>query len=505
MQWKVVRSSGPPRDSELLVLAVAEKDGAPEPEALARAGARAGEDLAVAGRPGAFSARPEAWLLLPRQRRGWLLLVGVGPAAELSAERLRRAAGTAAAQARRLRAEGLAWLLPESGPDWDAAALARCLVEGTELALSPTGSRKTAAGRRAGEGGGRADDLPRAGRLVAGTDAAAARRGATEGEAYAAGCLLARRLADAPANLLTPRALAAEARALARREGLRCTVLGPAELRRRRCGGILGVGAGSAQPPALIMLESRADRPRGAPLVGLVGKGVTFDAGGISLKPSPKMDQMKMDMAGAAAVLGAALTIRRLDLPVRLLAVLPAAENLPDGKALKPGDVITMASGRTVEVLNTDAEGRLLLADALHLASRRRPRWLLDIATLTGSCAMALGEQFAGVLGTDGDLIDTLRRAGGETFERVWPLPLIEEHHKAIESQIADLKNLGPREAGALTAAAFLAEFVDEDVAWAHLDIAGPAWTTSAGPLGPKGATGFGARLLARTVQILVS
>ncbi|MHB8080464.1 MAG: leucyl aminopeptidase family protein, partial [Candidatus Krumholzibacteriia bacterium] len=241
------------------------------------------------------------------------------------------------------------------------------------------------------------------------------------------------------------------------------------------------------------------------PLVALVGKGLTFDSGGLSLKAAARMELMKDDMGGAAAALGAALIVARLRLPVRLLVVIPAAENLPGGNALRPGDVITMASGRTVEILNTDAEGRLVLGDALHHACAARPDWLIDAATLTGACAVALGEHFAGLMGSDSRLLAVVDRAGGDTGERVWPLPLIEEHRRALRSEVADCKNIGPRDGGALSAAAFLSFFVDEAIPWAHVDMAGPVWTETAGPLGPKGATGYGARLLARTVQLLVS
>jgi leucyl aminopeptidase len=273
-------------------------------------------------------------------------------------------------------------------------------------------------------------------------------------------------------------------------------------------GGLLSVARGSREEPCLIVLETPEVKPtprRQPPTVALIGKGVTFDAGGISLKAASKMDQMKTDMGGAAAVLGAASTVARLGLRVRLLVVIPATENLPDGAAVKPGDVITMASGQTVEVINTDAEGRLILADALHYACRREPDYVFDIATLTGSCANALGDTFAGLMSNSAELVEVLSQAGGETFERVWHLPLVAEHHKAMESQMADLKNLGGRHAGMSTAAAFLAAFVTNEIPWAHLDIAGPVWTDKAGPLGPKGATGFGARLLARAVEILVS
>jgi leucyl aminopeptidase len=305
-----------------------------------------------------------------------------------------------------------------------------------------------------------------------------------------------------PPNKLTPAKLAEEARKVATAAGCRCTVLGPRELARKRMGGILGVGQGSQHPPRLIVIESKR-APRGAPTIALVGKGVTFDSGGISLKPPAKMELMKSDMAGAAAVLGAVLTLSRLATPVRLIAVIPAAENMPGGRAIRPSDVLTMASGTTVEVVNTDAEGRLLLADALHLACGRKPDWVIDIATLTGSCVVALGQEFAGLLGTSGRLIEVLEQAGGETFERVWPLPMVAAHREELKSIAADLKNVGGREGGALTAAAFLASFVPDDLAWVHLDIAGTAWTDKAGPLGPKGGTGFGARLLARAVEIL--
>jgi leucyl aminopeptidase len=322
------------------------------------------------------------------------------------------------------------------------------------------------------------------------------------GEAAAAGCLEARRLVNLPPNDLTPARLAEEARALAQQHGLKCTVLGPAQLRRQKMGGILGVAQGSANEPRLIALESRS-APRGAPTVALVGKGVTFDTGGISLKPGAKMDVMKCDMGGAAAVLGAAAIVAARKLPVRLLAVAPAVENMPGSRAIKPSDVLHMASGQTVEVLNTDAEGRLILADALHWVGRKQPDWIVDIATLTGACAVALGKEFGGVMGTSGELLEVLEQAGGETGERVWPLPLVDAHREALESKVADLKNLGPREGGALTAGAFLGAFVPAETAWAHVDIAGPAWTDSGGPLGPRGGTGFGARLLARAVEIL--
>jgi leucyl aminopeptidase len=216
------------------------------------------------------------------------------------------------------------------------------------------------------------------------------------------------------------------------------------------------------------------------------------------------MDLMKSDMGGGAAVLGAALIVARRKLDVNLTVVVPAAENMPDGKAVRPADVITMANGKTVEILNTDAEGRLILADALWYAGRRKPDAIIDAATLTGACVVALGHHFAGLMGNSGKVIDALRQAGGETFERVWHLPLVDEHREEVKGVWSDLKNLGRgREGGALSAAAFLQAFVDDETPWAHIDIAGPAYADQPTPTCPKGGTGFGARLLARAVELL--
>ena len=259
------------------------------------------------------------------------------------------------------------------------------------------------------------------------------------------------------------------------------------------------------EEPRFIVLEHKGGKKSAAP-VALVGKGVTFDSGGISLKPGAGMDEMKSDMGGAAAVLGAGLIVARLGLPVNLQVIVPTAENMPDGGAVKPADVITMANGKTVEVLNTDAEGRLILADALWYAGRKKPDYIIDAATLTGACVVALGHHFAGLMGTGTELIKTLRQAGGETFERVWHLPLVKEHKEIMKGTWSDLQNIGGgREGGAMTAAAFLSNFVDEETSWAHVDIAGPAYSGKASATCPKGGTGFGARLLARAVQILVS
>jgi len=520
MRWTVGTDEPATVGADLLVVGLHQRGDRPDLRGLEKLDRAARGGLAALRDGAVFSGRAESKVLVPGRGCGaaWILALGLGPAGELSPQGLRRCAGVAAAQARAQRARRCAVLLPPGARGvLDPAAVARCWVEGAEMALGEIEKPDPHGGpARPPEKAGRPESwvlLERgAGRV------AAARRGVAEGQAYGEGCLLARGLVNQPANILTPTRLAREARQVARRAGLRCRVLGPVEIARLGMGGLLGVARGSVEEPRLVVLESpprrrtgakagrrAAGRPGRGPLVALVGKGLTFDSGGISIKAAARMEQMKGDMGGAAAVLGAALILARLDVPVRLLVVIPAAENMPDGGAMKPGDVLALASGKTVEVINTDAEGRLVLADALDFACRRRPDYLIDAATLTGACVIALGAHFAGLMGNDAGLIAALERAGGETFERVWPLPLVEEHHKAIKGEIADLKNSGPREGGALTAAAFLAAAVDEAIPWAHVDLAGPVWAETAGPLGPKGATGFGARLLARAVQLLVS
>jgi leucyl aminopeptidase len=517
MRWIVGTDEPAAAAVDLLVVGLPQRGGRPDLRGLesldrvVRGGLAALRDGAV------FCARAESKALLPGRAGGprWVLALGLGLADDLSPQLLRRCAGVAAAQARAQQARRCAVLLSDRARgSLDSATAARCWVEGAELALGEIEKPDPRGGRsRPPERAGWPESwrfLVRApGARGAAGARAAVRRALAEGEAYAEGCLLARRLVNLPANILTPIRLAQEARRIARRAGCRFRALGPAEIARLGMGGLLGVARGSVEEPRLIVIESRPSgagrSPRRAPLVALVGKGLTFDSGGISIKAAARMEQMKSDMGGAAAVLGAVLTLARLAVPVRLLVVIPATENMPDGAALKPGDVVALASGKTVEVVNTDAEGRLVVADALHYACTRRPDWLIDAATLTGACVVALGPQFAGVMGNDSRLIDALDRAGAETFERVWPLPLVEEHHKAIKGDIADLKNTGPREGGALTAAAFLATAVDDAIPWAHVDLAGPVWTDTAGPLGPKGATGYGARLLARAVHLLVS
>jgi leucyl aminopeptidase len=322
-----------------------------------------------------------------------------------------------------------------------------------------------------------------------------AQQGTARGTAIARGVQLARNLVNAPGNVATPGYLADIARELGERTNLTVTIFGLAELEQEGFGGLLAVSRGSTQQPRFIIMEHGSPGP-GIPTICLVGKGITFDTGGISIKPSANMDAMKMDMGGAGAVFGTMQTIDELGLPLHVVGLISAAENMPDGNAYKPGDVITTLSGKTVEVLNTDAEGRIVLADALFYAQRYEPQAVIDLATLTGAMAVALGAHATGSIGNNQELIERLIQSGEATHERIWQLPLWDAYREMMKSEIADLRNHAGRDGGAILAAAFLDAFVGE-YPWAHLDIAGTAWSGSK----PRayetpGATGVGVRLL---------
>ena len=314
---------------------------------------------------------------------------------------------------------------------------------------------------------------------------AAVRRGLAAGAALIESARLLRNLGNLPANVCTPRYLAAQALALQRSyRRLRVRVLAEPAIRRLKMGCFLAVTRGSAEPPRFIVLEYRGARRNRAPIV-LVGKGITFDTGGISLKDPPAMDEMKFDMCGAATVLAAIDYAARAELKLNLVGLVPACENMPSGRAIKPGDIVTSASGQTVEILNTDAEGRLILCDALNYARRYEPEAVVDFATLTGACVVALGNHFSGVMANDDALARELVDAGARTDDRAWQLPLTEDYGEQLRSNFADMANVAGREGGAITAAAFLGKFTAQ-LRWAHMDIAGTAWTSGK----DKGATG---------------
>ncbi len=313
----------------------------------------------------------------------------------------------------------------------------------------------------------------------------------------AAGIALARDLANAPANALTPLAMHEEARALAGRHGFKCYALDENDLRARGFGAFTAVLQGSAAGGRLIVLEHA---PQGleeqSPLL-LIGKGITFDTGGISIKPAAGMHRMKSDMSGAAAVLGALEIIGRERTPRRVIGLLACAENMPDGAAVRPGDVVTCLNGKTVEITNTDAEGRLVLCDSLVYAQREfKPAAIVDIATLTGACVVALGENVAGLFTEDSELEQLIRAGGERTGERFWPLPLWDSYFEAMKSDVADMVNAGAREGGAINAGLFLKQFVEPGMRWAHLDIAGPAFLSAGNAIRIPGGTGFGVRAL---------
>jgi len=409
-----------------------------------------------------------------------VLVMGIGKSDELDAERLRVAAALAAKEASRLRASSLAWALPESG---DPEAAAEALVAGTILAAYRFDRFKS------GDG----DDSPQLEALTLVSPAepeGAARVARVAAEAQNR----ARDLQNTPANVATPTFLAERAEEIAAgSEALSTETLGRAELEAKGMGGILAVSQGGPQEPKLIVLRYRGGGS--GPTLALVGKGVTFDTGGISLKPGAGMPDMKMDMSGAAAVLEAVAAIAELELPLDLIAVVPSTENMPSGTAIKPGDIITQYSGVTVEVNNTDAEGRLILADALAYAVELGAEQIVDLATLTGAVTIALGSTYAAVIANDDALAAAVIAAGERSGELTWRLPLHPEYKELMKGKVADLSNLASqRKAGTITAGSFLEEFVGE-TPWAHVDIAGTAWDVGREYVG-KGASGFGVRLL---------
>jgi leucyl aminopeptidase len=425
-------------------------------------------------------------------RAGRLLLVGAGKKGRFDPAALRDVAGTAVRAARSAACRTMALVCRGDHPAGIAARVAAegALYAGYEADIYKTRDRE----RRELE---RLEILlPGAPARAAGEAAEGIRRGVITGEATN----FARTLANEPANILTPARLAERALDL---PGLRVRTLDREEMERMGMRALLAVSRGSAEPPGLIVLEipgEKGKKPRRAPLHALVGKGVTFDSGGISLKPADKMEEMKGDMAGGAAVLGAMAALARLKPRVPVIGLVPAVENLPGGRATRPGDVVRSYLGKTVEIINTDAEGRLILADALAYARTLGAARLLDVATLTGACMVALGRVNAGMMGTDQKTMDLLRRNCRVTGEGLWQLPMDDAYRKAIRSEIADVKNIGDRWGGAITAAKFLEEFTEE-TPWVHLDIAGMELETDGRPFACKGATGFGVRTLVHWLE----
>ncbi len=425
-----------------------------------------------------------------------IAFIGVGDAGSdgVDAEAVRRFAARAVRVAEEIHVDEAAVLLPDALQVSDEAA-ARAAAEGMVLAAWRFRELKTGVGET------RAPVSVARGVVVVPTSSADAAEGAVEiGEVVAAAENAARDLQSRPGNVATPSHLAEEARRLADDAGLEVEVLGPRDMQKERMGALLAVAQGSTEEPRLIILRHQGGKPGEKPLV-LVGKGLTFDAGGISIKPAKGMEEMKFDMSGGAAVIAAMWAIGRLGVARNVVGVVPSSENLLGASAVKPGDVVTSRNGRTVEVINTDAEGRLILADALDYAVGMEPEAMVDCATLTGAVVIGLGHHASAVLGTDDTLVQELRDAGDRTGERCWPLPLWPEFRTQLESTTADLKNVGGRPGGTITAAIFLREFVG-DVPWAHLDIAGTAYGDGGKvPYRRNGGYGVPTRLLVEWVR----
>lgn len=422
-----------------------------------------------------------------------VVVLGAGTEAEASAETVRRFAGRGVRQAEKLRLTSLA-LRVELPSSVGAGEGIQAAAEGLILAAWDFRELKS----QAPEGNG-PPPLVASGTLQVDGDPEEAEAALVRGRAVARGQNLARSLQFRPGNVATPTHLGEVAAAMGRDVGLAVTVLGPDRLREERMHALLSVSLGSSQEPRLIVLEHRGGKEGDKPLV-LVGKGLTFDAGGISIKPAAGMESMKFDMSGGAAVIGAMRAIAELRIPLNVVGIVPSSENLLGASAMKPGDVIQTRAGKTVEVINTDAEGRLILADALDYARKFDPAAVVDLATLTGACVIALGAHAAALLGTDDGLLRDLQKAGDRTGERCWPLPLFKEYRKQLDSPVADLQNVGGRPAGSITAAWFLREFAG-DAPWAHLDIAGTAYGDTPLPYQRKGGFGFPVRLLVEWVR----
>ncbi len=408
-----------------------------------------------------------------------ILALGLGSKSGFGRKQYRRALNAAfTALAKTGARDAISYLSLETVSDADSYALARAAAEVAGNSAYRIPDHKTTGKRPK-------STLTKFGVATDRSNRSSVERGLEHGRGIVAGMSLMRDLANQPANVCTPSYLANAAKNLAREHrSIKVRVLNEAECRQLKMGSFLSVTAGTDEPARLIVLEYNGGERGEAPVV-LVGKGVTFDTGGISLKPPPGMDEMKFDMSGAASVLGTFKALAELELPINVVGVVPACENMPSGRATKPGDVVKSMSGQTIEVLNTDAEGRLILCDAITYARRFKPDTIIDIATLTGACVIALGSHLSGLFSNDESLSEELVEAGKRSEDRAWPMPIGEEYAEGLKSNFADFANVAGREGGAITAACFLAKFT-EGLRWAHLDVAGTAYQGGS----QKGSTG---------------
>mgnify|MGYP000588983667 CR=1 FL=1 len=436
-------------------------------------------------------------------RADHLLLVGLGKGTEVTADKLRQAAGTAAKLAEKSKFKNISFYIPAdnspkdiyTGLDQSGDDFSQTVVEGSLLSLYHFDEYK----QPSKEKPSRISQII----LLAQTKSkvSSMQSSVARGRKLVTAVVTSRDLISQPSNIATPTYLAEKAKELAKSFGMNCKVLTTRDMEKLGMGALLGVSKGAEEPPAFIILEHHGGIKNDPPIV-IVGKGITFDTGGISLKPPANMDEMKMDMSGGSVTMGTLSAAASLKIPLNIVGLIPASENMPSGTAIKPGDILRSMSGKTIEVLNTDAEGRLILADALTYAARYKPKAVIDLATLTGAVIVALGHEAAAVVGNNDELATCLQQCGEVTGEKLWPLPMWPEHEKAMESDIADLKNIASPGVGAgtITGGAFLKAFVGE-FPWCHLDIAGTSWSGKDKPYTPKGASGFGVRLLIRFLE----
>jgi leucyl aminopeptidase len=464
-----------------------------EASAVADLDAASGGEIGRALASKEFAARPYDVFVTPVVDGSWrvrrVALIGAGPRAEFSSDLARKLAVVAGLNARQRRSDRAAFVLrPDVVGSSDAAEFGQAVAEGLTLSEFDGGTYKTTEP---------APGKPATWTVVVSSAEAVARvngaiaRGRVLGECSN----LARALANEPGNALTPREFAARCERLVTEVGVKCEILDEHQIAQLGMGLLLGVARGSSEPPRLMVFRYEPAGAPAHPVLGLVGKGITFDTGGISIKPADGMERMKDDMAGGAAVACAMRAIALLGAPIRVVGVVPATENMPGGRAIKPGDILKGASGKTVEVINTDAEGRLILGDGLWYARQLGATHLIDIATLTGACVVALGKITSGLFGTPSAWVEQVRRVADREGDRAWPMPVFDEYRDQLKSEIADLMNTGGRAAASITAAMFLKEFTG-GLPWVHIDIAGTAWADEPKPYLPKGPSGVGVRTL---------
>jgi len=423
-----------------------------------------------------------------------ILLIGLGKKKDSKLTVLRNSSAKIGKVADEIRAKEIALVLhKDSLFDADPTSRAKIIAEGFELGRYNFDLYKAPISRT--------EKTAKKLILISPKSEKTIKKALQAGYQSAQATILARNLGNTPGNDMTPTILARFSKDVANKGGLQYKELGPAQIKEEKMGAFLAVAQGSAQPPVLVHMRYK---PKGASrkTVAVVGKGVTFDTGGISIKPVRGMEEMKNDMGGAAAVIGTMQAIAKLNPSVTVDAYIVAAENMPDGKAIKPGDIVTARNGKTIEIISTDAEGRMLLADGLSFATDKKPDYVVDISTLTGTCPYAVGEKYSAILGTDQQLIDKLKKAGDEAGEPVWQLPLEKDYMKGLTMGPADLRNLGSSKADTIIGALFLSNFIG-DIPWAHIDIASTAWSNETTDIWPKGSTGVGVRLLTQFLMNL--